>query len=76
MPPEMEIEQVSKEKSDALLGFLVSMCTGPREAYSLLCTTIWRLNFDINDNPVSIDQVCEEVGISLRSITRHQHAAN
>jgi hypothetical protein len=67
---DMEVESVGCNKSDALLAELVSSCEGLREAYALLITALWRLNFDMNDKPVSIDQLCDEVCISLRSIVK------
>lgn len=68
---DMQSQIVDKQKSDAVLAMLVSATEGPREAYAILCLTIRRLNDEFCDEPSSIDQLCEEIAISLRSITRH-----
>lgn len=67
---EMENEQISLQKSDALMSVIVTNTEGPREAYALLCSAIWRLNFELSEEQVNIDQLCEEVGLTLRSIRK------
>lgn len=61
-------ERVSSDKAMTILQSLYHSTTGPREAYGVLALAIWLLNFKISDDPVSIDQLCEEVTGSLRSI--------
>lgn len=67
MQLEMETTQIPRQLSDNLLALLVTQCAGPREAYALLCITLWRLNFEINDEPSSIEQLCAEVSETLRT---------
>lgn len=64
----MTEELIDGRKAGAVLALLNSTTQGPREAYAVLCTTIWMLNFQFTDDPVHIDQLCNEVEQSLRSI--------
>lgn len=73
-PPEMETEMVDAAKANAVLQLIVMTTLGPREGYAVLCAAIWALNFKMSDEPVSIDELVAEVGMSLRSITDNQRA--
>lgn len=69
---EMELETMSAAKSADLLKYIVETAQGPREAYTLLVVGLWRLNFEIVDNPVNINDLCNDVSASLRSIKRYE----
>ena len=71
--PEMSTDRVSVAKSDAVMDMLHVIANGPREAYCILITCIWRLNYEDQgkaNGPVSIDQLCAEVSTSLRSVKK------
>lgn len=66
----MTMEHVSGSKAGGLLYALTQMTEGPKEAYGVLCLAIWLLNFEISENTVSIDELCDEITQSLRSIKK------
>lgn len=75
---ELEMEPVRVEPKNVamLMQFLHKYTRGPKEAYALLCTTLWCLNFKFTDDPVSIDQLCAEVEHSLRSLKEGPYGTN
>lgn len=73
-PTEMSTETIDGAKASAVLQMLVLTTEGPREAYAVLCAAMWALNFEMSSEPSSIDELCEEVSRSLRSIVDHKRA--
>jgi len=67
-PPD---EEINTDKANAIIAQLVRIAEGPREAYGILCLAIYLLNFEVLGAPVSIDQLANDVGSSLRSIKGH-----
>lgn len=68
-PAGMSLEKIAQDKTDIILGVLYNLTEGPREAYGVLAVCLYRLNFEIIENKVSIDQLCDEITTTLRSIT-------
>lgn len=68
---EMSPETIDKAKAALIIKGLTTITEGPREAYGVLCLAIYLLNFEINEITVSIDELIDEVGQSLRSIRKH-----
>ena len=73
-PDLFEWTQLDAKKVANLLRWLMENCTGPQEAYAVLCVTIIEVN-DIghqgheHDKP-SIDVLIAEVGETMRSVKR------
>lgn len=69
---DMTMEMIDANKAKAIIALLTGICKGPREAYSVLCLTIWMLNSDTFGMQVDIEQLALEVSESLRSIQPRQ----
>lgn len=67
-------EHVDGALAAAIIQSLVPRTEGPRQAYALLALAIWMLNFEISDEPATIDELCNEVCASLRSIQPKRRA--
>lgn len=65
---EQIIQTVPAAKSAKLLAQVVEMSQGPREAYGLLVIALWRLNFELIDEPSTIEDFIVEVSTSLRTL--------
>ena len=69
-----EYQQVDRVKTDAVLALLYTCTEGPGEAYAILIACIHRLNFDMCESPISIDELVAEISMSLRSVSHTQKA--
>jgi hypothetical protein len=67
--PNFVATPIAAQKVEAVLGFIVAMAEGPREAYGILTCALHALNFRLLEEPSSIDDLCAEVSTTLRSIT-------
>jgi hypothetical protein len=67
-------QHVDVLKSDAVMALLKGIAEGPAEAFAILVTCIYRLNFEFTDTSVSIDDLVAEIGQTLRSVSPHRKA--
>lgn len=59
---------VDKRKSDTLLNILLNDAAGPSEAYGILVLTIYRLNFEFAETPITIVELADECRQSIINI--------
>jgi hypothetical protein len=64
------IERVCTTQSDALLATLIANVRGPAEAYAALVLTIYRINFEFNDSPLTLVELADTVRKSILSIQK------
>jgi hypothetical protein len=70
MPITGRTERVDSSKSDEILATLLSTTQGPAEAYAVLVLAIYRLNFEFNDNPITLCELADSISKSVLSIQK------
>jgi hypothetical protein len=70
--PQGEFLKIDHAKSDAVMMLLLSIAQGPAEAYGIMLTCIYRLNFEFIEQPSNMDGLIQEISTSLRSMTAHK----
>ena len=65
-----KIQRVDSKQSDAILAVLVAQAQCPAEAYAILILTIYRLNFEINDRPLTLVELADSISKSILSLQK------
>lgn len=77
-PPTHITQSVTFENAGKVLELVVSLAGGPREAFALVCVTMWLLNRFTSESCkvplLSDDTVCEEFAVAFRSIREEGEA--
>lgn len=70
--PSGEYKQISTGKSDAVMVLLLTIADGPAEAYGILITCLYRMNFEFIERPNPMEDFILEIANSMRSVTQHK----
>lgn len=68
MIDEKEPVRVDVNKARTILALLVQITDGPQEGFALLMAVLYEFNFALVTNPVTLDELANDVAHSIRTM--------